>query len=101
MTDNSGTPKNEQNLKALIAKGMIGAVSIAGATAIPLLVQKFLGHVPAANQVPALPAQMAPAQVAPTQEKITTSDTSSNLVPSDYDSEQGRGKKKKKDKHKD
>lgn len=63
MTENPGSPKNEQSLKALITKGVVGAVSIAGATAIPLLVQKFLTPPATVNQVPTVPAQVTPAQV--------------------------------------
>lgn len=63
MTENPGSPKNEHNLKALITKGVVGAISIAGATAIPLLVQKFLNPPAPVNQVPAaVPAQVAPNQ---------------------------------------
>lgn len=62
MTENPGSPKNEQSLKALITKGVVGAISIAGATAIPLLVQKFLNPPAAVNQVPTVPAQVAPTQ---------------------------------------
>jgi hypothetical protein len=103
MTENPNSPKDEQNLKALIVKGAIGAVSIASATAIPLLVQKFLGPAPTANPVPSMPAQVAPAQVAPPQ--VTPSqvqpgldDRSNQMSQDNEDEHHGKGKKKGKKK---
>jgi len=42
----SSDPKDSQKLKELILKGMVGAVSLVGAMAIPLIVQQVLPPTP-------------------------------------------------------
>jgi hypothetical protein len=94
----SEPPKQEQSFKSLIAKGTIGAISLAGATAIPLVVQKYLGPSPAASPTPSPSAQIAPAQMMPLQMQPIGDQNQAQ----DQDSDQTPGKKgKKKGHHKD
>jgi hypothetical protein len=69
MSSNGSTPEapkpesaqSEQGLKSLIAKGAVGAVTLAGTTAIPLMVQKYLSDpAPPAPTVQASPVQASP-----------------------------------------
>lgn len=56
-------------------QGVIGAVSLAGTTAIPLLVNRYLSPPPTPMSSPtseATPAQIAPAQVAPAGSPVQT-----------------------------
>jgi hypothetical protein len=67
--------QSNPNLKALLVKGLVGAVSLAGATAIPLMVQQFLS-----------PTPETPAAVSPTPQQSMTAQpvpppTSPVLVP--------------------
>ena len=72
MTETPSSPsdpsKNDQGLKSLIVKGLVGAISLAGVTAIPIVVKQHLEPTPVASPSPAqiAPAQMVPAQVQPT-----------------------------------
>ncbi|MBD2102253.1 hypothetical protein [Leptolyngbya sp. FACHB-261] len=72
MSASSEPPKG---FKITIVQGIIGACSLAGTTAIPLLVQRYLPPAPA----PVVsPAQMAPTQAqppAPTQAQSTVAPT--------------------------
>jgi hypothetical protein len=76
MTENSGsspTPSRPgSKVKSLVAQGMIGAVSLTGATAIPLIVQRFL--------TPPTPV-VAPAQVQPNAASQVPSDTTNQIQP--------------------
>lgn len=69
MSSNGSTPEapkpeaaqNNQGLKSLIAKGAVGAVTLAGTTAIPLMVQKYISDpAPPAPAVQASPVQASP-----------------------------------------
>jgi hypothetical protein len=65
MTSNSSpspeSPKNGQGLKSLIVKGTIGAISLAGTTAIPLVVQRQLTPpTPAVSPSPSISVQASP-----------------------------------------
>ncbi len=53
---------NHQGLKSIVIKGAVGAVTLAGTTAIPLMVQKFLSPAPPVPAVQASPAQESPDQ---------------------------------------
>jgi hypothetical protein len=59
---------NRQELKSLIAKGAVGAVTLAGTTAIPLMVQKFFSPAPA----PAPAVQVSPVQTSPTGSPVAS-----------------------------
>ncbi|UBF27418.1 hypothetical protein K9N68_05575 [Kovacikia minuta CCNUW1] len=109
MAENPGSPsepskpepsKNENSFKALIAKGMIGAISLAGATGIPLMVQKYLGSpTPAASPTPSVSTQIAPAQVVPSQ--VQPSGNSLEQTVAQEEDHKPRGKRKKKNKDND
>ncbi|MBD1864351.1 MULTISPECIES: hypothetical protein [Trichocoleus] len=63
MTANSGSPSEPpkgQGFKVTLTQGIIGAVSLAGTTAIPLLVNRYLAP-PTAAESPAPAAQVSPA----------------------------------------
>lgn len=85
MTPNGSTPEapkpesaqSHQGLKSLIAKGTIGAVTLAGTTAIPLMVQKYLSSPPP----PAPSVQASPVQVSPVASPVTPSVESSVASP--------------------
>lgn len=70
MTENSESSSNaatsKSNLKTLLFQGLVGAATLAGTTAIPLVVNRFLNP-PAPNVTPASVAPVAP-QAAPTGE---------------------------------
>lgn len=104
MTSNGSTPevpkteapKNNQGLKSWIVKGAVGAVSIAGTTAIPLMVQKYFSTPPA----PAV--QTSPVQVAPTlpPTQVQPEPTQSSLMQVELDDEKpGNRKGQKKSKN--
>jgi hypothetical protein len=57
----SSEPPNK-GLKGTLIKGMIGAVTLAGTTAVPIIVQRALTP-PSSPQNP--PAEIKPAQMAP------------------------------------
>ena len=119
MTANSGSPSEppkSQGFKVTLTQGIIGAVSLAGTTAIPLLVNRYLAPptpaespAPAAQVSPApattqasplvAPAtttgQVAPGQVVPGQ---TVQMQTGSVIPLQVEPEEGkRGKKKKHD----
>jgi hypothetical protein len=61
MTANSGSPSEPpkgHGFKVTLAQGIIGAVSLAGTTAIPLLVNRYLSP---PTESPAPAAQVSPA----------------------------------------
>ncbi|HEY9861629.1 MAG TPA: hypothetical protein V6D16_19170 [Candidatus Obscuribacterales bacterium] len=110
MTANSGSPSEPpkgQGFKVTLAQGIIGAVSLAGTTAIPLVVNRYLAP-PAESPAPA--AQVAPApattqaspltapgQVAPGQ-TVQMQTGSVTQLEVEAAGEKGRkGKKKKQD----
>lgn len=106
MSDNSSPSpnpsKDENSLKGLIVKGIVGAVSIAGTAAIPIIVQRQLGQTPSPSPEPSPSAQVSPAptQSSPQVQSLTGgSNLQANPGVEDRDSEKpkGKGKKKKKD----
>lgn len=92
MTNSGNSPESpKQGFKLTVMQGVIGAVSLAGTTAIPLLVQRALNP----PTLTPSPTQSVPAQVQSTP--VTTGATSSqdlsnSGVPDDED--KGKGKKK-------
>lgn len=88
MTENSGsapeTSNNDQGIKGLVIKGIIGAVSLAGTTAIPLVIQQHLTPNPAASpaaQVSPAPNASPAAQVSPVQVASPAQMTPASVVP--------------------
>lgn len=66
MTENTGSPTEApKGFKVTLAQGIIGAISLAGTTAIPLLVNRYLAP-PTAAESPAPAAQVSPAPAATT-----------------------------------
>ncbi|HEY9748570.1 MAG TPA: hypothetical protein V6C63_07820 [Allocoleopsis sp.] len=121
MTANSGSPSEPpkgQGFKVTLTQGIIGAVSLAGTTAIPLLVNRYLAPptpaespAPAAQVSPApattqaspvaMPAttssQMVPGQVVPAQTMQMQTGTMTQLQVAPVDEKGKKGKKKKHD----
>jgi hypothetical protein len=60
----SGSPPEKNDFKSLLVKGVVGAVTLAGTTAIPIIVQQSLQHHPPTPT--ASPAATVPAQPSPT-----------------------------------
>lgn len=87
----------DDNLKGLIIKGIVGAVTLAGATGIPLIVQKYLGpstppptaEAPAPATSPAPAVTTAPPAAAPVAAPPAA--TEAAIAPE----EKGKGKRKK------
>jgi hypothetical protein len=78
--DSQEKSAGSNELKALIAKGIIGAIALAGTTAIPILVQKALDPpAPAASPVPITPAQVVP--VPPTTTPLEATTPPDNTTP--------------------
>lgn len=112
----SPDPSSSQKLKTLMTQGLIGAVSLAGATAIPILIKQFLepptAHttppasvsspapsIPAASPVAATPipvsAPIATVETPTLQEANSSRETSSVETDKHQDKNQkGRGKNK-------
>lgn len=97
-TPPSTASDNDQNLKSLLVKGLVGAASLAGATAIPLLVQRAISPSPSVEATPTPPAQVVPAQAVPTQNQFQSTTPSQELNQADEQSNKGKGKKKAKQK---
>ncbi|MBW4488999.1 MAG: hypothetical protein KME12_14520 [Trichocoleus desertorum ATA4-8-CV12] len=114
MTANSGSPSEppkSQGFKVTLTQGIIGAVSLASTTAIPLLVNRYLAPpTPAESPAPAAQVSPAPAttqasplvtpaaapgQVVPGQ---TVQMQTGSMTPLQVEPIEGkRGKKKKQD----
>ena len=94
MVENSGSSdsKGSQKLKKLILQGMIGAVSLAGATAIPLVVQRFLAPTPVAS--PVTPAPQTSSVQSPNEES-SEQEAEEDEQPEESD-EKRRGRDKQK-----
>lgn len=98
-TPSSTAANTEPGLKSLFMKGLVGAVSLAGATAIPLVVQQALNPSPSVESAPKVPAQVAPAQAVPAQEVVQPA--TSLQEGQQADEQPSKGKSKKKGKSKD
>lgn len=99
----TGTPESQpKSFKTLLFNGVIGATALAGTTAIPIVVQRFL-QAPAPVTVPAQ-TMSAPASAPP--QTLTPETEASQTVPADLprssdsdddddddDDNKGKGKK--------
>ncbi|HEY9618005.1 MAG TPA: hypothetical protein V6C64_14260 [Microcoleaceae cyanobacterium] len=83
MTESGSSPEPKQSgLKVTLMQGVIGAVTLAGTTAIPLLVTRYLSPPPTPTTSPS--AQAAPAQVTPAPTASTPVSTTASppqLIP--------------------
>lgn len=95
---NSDPAPDNNSLKALIIKGLVGGIALAGTTAIPIVVQRSLDTPvsPASSEatVPVTPAQVAPLpEAAPVNPAAPVAvDEGDSEDPSDQ-----KGKKKRDD----
>ncbi|MBD1911964.1 MULTISPECIES: hypothetical protein [unclassified Leptolyngbya] len=83
-----------KGFKVTLMQGIIGAITLAATTAIPLLVQRALSPQP-----PVVPAQVVPTTTAPANTSVQSSPTSTeqpSVEPSERNSDR-KGRKKKKD----
>lgn len=79
MTQNQSTPpdpKPDQKMKGLLLQGLLGAVSLTGATAIPIIVQRTLSPHP----VPTVPAAVSPQTPAPAMSPLPASVQQSPII---------------------
>lgn len=99
MTANGSPPEPPTNegMRGMIVKGVIGAISLAGATAIPIIVKQHLEPTPAVSPSPSASAQIAPAQMVPAQLDPTQIQSESIVQDgkADDDKSHDRGGKKK------
>lgn len=118
MTNSGSSPdSNKKGFRVTVMQGVIGAVSLAGTTAIPLVVNKYLGpSTPAASPSPTV-ASPSPAVASPSPSPISSppvvpaqvaSPVQPTLQPAidtvnlqDYDDGHGKPKGKKKGKKDD
>jgi hypothetical protein len=65
----SDSSSGKNDFKSLLVKGAIGAVALAGSTAIPIVVQQSFQptSTPTASPTATIPAQVSPTPVVPTQ----------------------------------
>lgn len=104
----TGTPEPQpKSFKTLVFNGVVGATALAGTTAIPIFVQRFL-QTPAPVTVPAqtidaptsaTPQTVTPQTVTPQTEPLQAvpadlPQSSDNDDDDDDDDDKGRGKKK-------
>lgn len=78
-TDPESSPESTKagsKFKLTLVQGVIGAVSLAGTTAIPIVVQRVLSPAPIVSPSPEASVQVAPAQVQPTNSPIASPDVS-------------------------
>lgn len=105
MTENTGSPSEaSKGFKVTVMQGIIGAVSLAGTTAIPLLVNRYLAPptpaespAPAAQVSPAPAATTAPLVAQPAQVAPGQTMQMGTIAPQEMQLEEGgkKGKKKK------
>ncbi|MBD2022755.1 hypothetical protein H6F43_21465 [Leptolyngbya sp. FACHB-36] len=95
MTNPGNSPEPpHKGFKITMMQGVIGAVSLAGTTAIPLLVQRALTP-PTPTPTQSTPAEIKPAQVAPTASPQNPAEITTN--DSEHDGKKGKKKGKKHD----
>lgn len=93
MTNSGNSPEPpKQGFKLTVMQGLIGAISLAGTTAIPLLVQRALNPVTPTQS----PTQSTPAQVQSTQMTPGATSPQNGLSPIVEAEDKGKGKKKNK-----
>ena len=102
MTENTGSPSEApKGFKVTVVQGIIGAISLAGTTAIPLVVNRYLAP-PTPTESPAPAAQVSPAPTATTSPLVTAPDQTmqmGTIAPQEMQLEEGgKGKKGKKKK---
>ncbi|HEY9807151.1 MAG TPA: hypothetical protein V6D04_11320 [Candidatus Obscuribacterales bacterium] len=103
MTANSGSPSEPpkgQGFKVTLTQGIIGAVSLAGTTAIPLIVNRYLAP-PTPAESPAPAAQVSPAPATTQASPLVPAQTMQMQTGSmtQLQVEPVEGKKGKKKKH--
>ena len=98
MTNPGSSPEPPKTgCKVTLLQGVIGAVSLAGTTAIPLVVQRLVAPAPPVSSPTPVPAQVSPPylQMQPTLNELGATQLS------DDDDEQGKGNGKRKGKKDD
>jgi hypothetical protein len=92
MTNPGNSPESpKKGFKVTLTQGIVGAVSLAATTAIPLLVQRAINPpTPTPSPAQSTPAEIKPAQVAPAP--ASPQDRAEMVKPEDEN--KGKGKKK-------
>ncbi|MGG6238895.1 hypothetical protein ACQ4N7_09655 [Nodosilinea sp. AN01ver1] len=95
---NSGSAPEKDGFKALLIKGLVGSVALAGTTAIPIVVQRSLQPPPVAPASSDANAPVSPAQISPMPDSSQQVDSAATLsvIDEDKDEEPSKGKGKKK-----
>lgn len=96
MTNSGSSPEpSKKGFKVTLVQGVIAAASLAGTTAIPLVVQRFLGPVtPVSNPTP-IPSQVSSPSP---QMQSTVNGAGETKFSDDDDKHHGKGKGQKKNK---
>jgi|GEM_PF-3197201 len=96
MTNSGSSPEPpKRGLKVTLLQGVIGAVSLAGTTAIPLVVQRLLGPAPPSSSPTPVPSQVSsPSPSVQPSVNESSELPLSNPGDSDNHHEKGKGKKK-------
>ncbi|XHX76732.1 MAG: hypothetical protein RBJ76_20165 [Stenomitos frigidus ULC029] len=100
MTNSGSSPEpSKKGFKVTLVQGVIGAASLAGTTAIPLMVQRFIAPPTTASSPAPVPAQVS----SPSPQMQSTLDGSGKFKASDNDDNDhpGEGKSRKKNKQDD
>ena len=94
MTNPGNLPESpKKGFKLTLMQGMVGAASLVGTTAVPLLVQRALTPpTPISSPVQSPPAEIKPAQAAPAT--ASPQNLSGTVPQEDEDGSEGKGKKK-------
>lgn len=111
MSDSGSSPE-KNGFKSLLVKGMVGAVTLASTTAIPIVVQQSLQRQPAtptASPTATVPAQpsptpaavISPAQISPSANSPELYPTEATYQMGSQDENDDKPGKKGKKKHKD
>lgn len=98
MTNSGSSPEpSKKGFKVTLMQGVIGAASLAGTTAIPLMVQRLIAPPTSASSPTPVPAQVS----SPSPQMQSTLGGSGEIKASDDDDHPGKGKGKKKHKQDD
>ncbi|OKH50033.1 hypothetical protein NIES30_04820 [Phormidium tenue NIES-30] len=97
MSDSDSAPENN-SLKSLLIKGLVGGVALIGTTAIPIVVQRSLEAPPVSPAGSAATVPVAPTQLSPVPDSSQVNSAATFSV-TDEDQEENssdeKGKKKR------
>lgn len=97
MSNSDSAPENN-NLKSLLIKGLVGSVALIGTTAIPIVVQRSLKAPPVSPAGSAATVPVSPAQLSPLPESSQVNSAATfSVIDEDQkeNSSDEKGKKKR------